>query len=64
MSSIALVLFIEYLGQVQNTVLSREWLRALCDLLADAGDERYHTVHAMLQEFFDRKKEDTARMGR
>lgn len=39
-------------------------MRALCDLLADAGDERYHTVHAMLQEFFDRKKEDTARMGR
>lgn len=27
---------------------SREWLRALCDLLADAGDERYHAVHAML----------------
>lgn len=27
---------------------SREWLQALCDLLADAGDERYHAVHAML----------------
>lgn len=27
---------------------SREWLRVLCDLLADAGDERYHAVHAML----------------
>lgn len=27
---------------------SREWLRALCDLLADAGDERYQAVRAML----------------